>query len=112
MTPPRTTSKPCSGVWVSSSWSLGKIVDAVADLLSVPNFNNAGHNDKLKLFRSVDGGSLCEDMSVVLKTLLDKEEVFNGDNLILEYVGADVSFIEIKVSVIFLKSNMKYNILH
>ena len=95
MTPPKTTSKPCSGVWVSSSWSLGKIVDAVAHILSVPNFNNAGHNDKLKLFRSVDGGSLCEDMSVVLKTLLDKEEVFNGDNLILEYVGADVSFIEI-----------------
>lgn len=74
---------------------MGKIVDSVADTLSIPNFNNMGDREKLKLFRSVDGVSVCEDMSLGVKTILDNEDLFNGDKVFLEYVENDASVIDI-----------------
>ena len=74
---------------------MGKVVDSIADTLGVPNFNNVGDRDKLKLFRSVDGVSVCEDMSTVVKTIIDSEELFNGDKVILEYVENNESIIDI-----------------
>ena len=75
---------------------MGKVVDSIAATLSVQNNNNSSNCDKLKLFRNADGTSVCGDMSVPLKTLLDSEELFNGDNIILEYVANDVESIETK----------------
>ena len=74
---------------------MGKVVDSVADILTVPNFNNVGDRDKLKLFRSADGVSVCEDMSIGVKAIIDSEELFNGDKVILEYVENNESVIEI-----------------
>ena len=74
---------------------MGKVVDSVADILGVPNFNNVGDRDKLKLFRSVDGVSVCEDMSTVVKAIIDSEELFNGDKVILEYVEKNELVIDI-----------------
>ena len=74
---------------------MGKVVDSIADTLGVPNFNNVGDRDKLKLFRSVDGVSVCEDMSTGVKTIIDSEELFNGDKVILEYVENNESIIDI-----------------
>lgn len=87
VTPPKITGKPASGVWVSNKWVMGKVVDTVADLLSVQNFNNVAEKEKLKLFRKTDGQSVCEDMSATLKSVLENEELFNGDNVILEYIA-------------------------
>ena len=74
---------------------MGKVVDSIADTLGVPNFNNVGDKDKLKLFRSVDGVSVCEDMSTVVKAIIDSEELFNGDKVILEYVENNESIIDV-----------------
>ena len=74
---------------------MGKVVDSIADTLGVPNFNNVGDRDKLKLFRSVDGVSVCEEMSTGVKTIIDSEELFNGDKVILEYVENNESIIDI-----------------
>lgn len=74
---------------------MGKIVDSIADSLSVPNFNNSGDRERLKLFRGVDGVSVCEDMSAPVKNVLDSEELFNGDKVILEYVENNASSIDI-----------------
>ena len=74
---------------------MGKVVDSIADTLGVPNFNNVGDRDKLKLFRSVDGVSVCEDMSTGVKAIIDSEELFNGDKVILEYVENNESIIDI-----------------
>ena len=74
---------------------MGKVVDSIADTLGVPNFNNVGDKDKLKLFRSVDGVSVCEDMSTGVKAIIDSEELFNGDKVILEYVENNESVIDI-----------------
>ena len=96
VTPPKTSAKSASGVWVSSGWVMGRVVDSIADTLAVQNFNNVGNKEKLKLFRGVDGVSVCEDMSVGLKTVLEAEELFNGDKVILEYVSNDESNIEVQ----------------
>ena len=74
---------------------MGKVVDSIADTLGVPNFNNVGDKDKLKLFRSVDGVSVCEDMSMGVKAIIDSEELFNGDKVILEYVENNESIIDV-----------------
>ena len=74
---------------------MGKVVDSIADTLGVPNFNNVGDRDKLKLFRSVDGVSVCEDMSTGVKAIIDSEDLFNGDKVILEYVENNESIIDI-----------------
>jgi len=41
---------------------------------------------------SCSGQQICEDMSEPLKEVLKKEELFNGDSVILDYVknNADV----------------------
>ena len=76
-------------------WVMGKIVDNISDTLSILNFNNMGDREKLKLFRSVDGVSVCEDMSLDVKTILDKEDLFNGDKVLLEYVENNEDTIDI-----------------
>ncbi len=80
------------GAFVSKLWSLGRVVDAVSELAKVENKNNVGGAEKLVLFRHADGKNLCrcisgsEGASVALSRLLDSEELFTGDAVVLEYV--------------------------
>jgi hypothetical protein len=78
---------PSAGVFVSENWCLGKVIDCVADLCKVENKNNIANQPKLKLFRHQDGAGLSCDMQTTLKELSIKEEIYNGDCLILEYVS-------------------------
>jgi len=92
VTPPKESGKSPSGVWVSNRWVMGRVVDSLAVSLGVKNENNVVGKDRIKLFRAADGKSICEDMSEGLEGLVTKEELFNGDSVILEYVkdNADV----------------------
>ncbi len=91
--PPMTKhgSKPPCGVFVSQSWSLGRVVDAAAELSGVDNRNNVADADKLSLFRHADGKDLCglKGVGAELRELLDSEELFNGDVVVLEFVSKD-----------------------
>ena len=89
-------------------WVMGKIVDNISDTLSIPNFNNMGDREKLKLFRSVDGVSVCEDMSLGVKTILDKEDLFNGDKVLLEYVENNEDTIDISWGPLVRKVQLYY----
>ena len=89
-------------------WVMGKIVDNISDTLSIPNFNNMGDREKLKLFRSVDGVSVCEDMSLDVKTILDKEDLFNGDKVLLEYVENNEDTIDISWGPLVRKVQLYY----
>merc|ERR1712096_57365 len=96
VTPPKETGKAAAGVWVSNKWVMGRVVDSLAASLGAKNENNVVGKDKIKLFRAADGKSVCEDMSEVLETAVAKEELFNGDSVVLEYVkdNSDVIVIE------------------
>eukprot|EP00092_Neocalanus_flemingeri_P023547 GFUD01025535.1.p1 GENE.GFUD01025535.1~~GFUD01025535.1.p1 ORF type:complete len:267 (-),score=66.84 GFUD01025535.1:2-802(-) len=96
VTPPKETGKGSVGVWVSNRWVMGRVVDSLAASLGVKNENNVVGKDKVKLFRAADGKSVCEDMSEVLEGVVTKEDLFNGDSVILEYVKDNAAVIEIE----------------
>jgi len=96
VTPPKETGKAAAGVWVSNKWVMGRVVDSLAASLGAKNENNVVGKDKIKLFRAADGKSVCEDMSEVLETAVAKEELFNGDSVVLEYVKDNSDVIEIE----------------
>lgn len=96
VTPPKLYNKQSSGVWISEKWVIGRVIDFIADTLGVKNENNVSGKKKLKIFRSSDGKSVCEDMSVQLSKLLSDEEIFNGDSVIFEYAENDVDFYELE----------------
>jgi len=96
VTPPRETGKIPVGVWVSNKWVMGRVVDSLTSSLGVKNENNILGKDKIKIFRAADGKSVCEDMSEVLKEALAKEELFNGDSILLEYVKDNADVIDIE----------------
>ena len=73
---------------------MGRVVDSIADRLGVTNKNNVAGAEKLLLFRLGDGLSLCGDMSECVESLLEREEIFNGDSVVLEYVVEDVDRLE------------------
>ena len=75
---------------------MGKVIDSLAATLGVQNNNNLQHEDKLKLFRSLDGASVSEDTSQQLENVLSSQELFNGDSVHLQYVAeADCKTISI-----------------
>jgi hypothetical protein len=96
VTPPKISGKSPTGIWVSNKWVMGRVVDSLAASLGVKNENNVVGKDKVKLFRAADGKSVCEDMSEVLKELLTKEELFNGDSVVLEYVKDNADVIDVE----------------
>jgi len=73
------------GCWVSSTWTIGKVVDSLAQHTGTVNQNNVAGANKLKMVRADDGSRLCERMDRVLGDMVKEEEVLNGDNIILVY---------------------------
>ena len=85
VSPPKALGRPAAGAWVSSAWTVGRVVDSLAAGLGVTNRNNVAGADRLVLARAGEGAALTTDMAEVLKELVDREEIFNGDSVMLEY---------------------------
>jgi len=82
--PPQSCKKPAMGCFVCKNWSLGKTIDALADLTGTKNRNNVPDAPKLRLFRGEDE-RVAGDLDVKLAMLLSSEALFNGDSICLEY---------------------------
>ncbi|TRY61983.1 hypothetical protein TCAL_10715 [Tigriopus californicus] len=90
---PLAKSQPPVGVFVSQQWSLGRVIDAVAEVGGVDNQNNVDKAPKLRLFRFQDGTNLSSllELAQPVGELLAQEHVFNGDTVILERkTGSDM----------------------
>eukprot|EP00095_Tigriopus_kingsejongensis_P010547 snap_masked-scaffold349_size200065-processed-gene-1.16 protein:Tk10547 transcript:snap_masked-scaffold349_size200065-processed-gene-1.16-mRNA-1 annotation:"an1-type zinc finger protein 1 isoform 2" len=87
---PRAHGKAAQGVFVSRQWCLGRVIDAVAQVCQVDNKNNRVDAPHLRLFRYQDGRNLCDlvDLGDNVNKLVEAEDLFNGDCLILEYLSA------------------------
>lgn len=59
----------------------------------MPNYNDRGRSPQLSLHRVSDGSSL-KPLDATLKTLLDAEEIYDGQALILEYGEKGTEFLE------------------
>uniref|UniRef100_A0A2P2HX67 AN1-type zinc finger protein 1-like n=1 Tax=Hirondellea gigas TaxID=1518452 RepID=A0A2P2HX67_9CRUS len=69
-------------VCVSSSWSVGKALDAIADLAKISNHNNIGGERVLQLYRHHDGSLL--PAQTVITELLATNGLCNGETIVLE----------------------------
>ncbi|GJQ76568.1 hypothetical protein Trydic_g2265 [Trypoxylus dichotomus] len=78
-----------SPVFVSKTWSIGRAIDAIAEEIKVPNNNNQATALKLRLFRGDNGQILTASMFEKIEDLLNKQNIINGQSLILEYVLND-----------------------
>ncbi|XP_066992532.1 AN1-type zinc finger protein 1 [Anabrus simplex] len=85
--PPLSTKSMGKAVFVSRQWSVGRVIDAVADICGVSNRNNCLQAPKLRLFSQADGRIVCSSLEKKLDDLLTTEVLYNGEKLILEYVS-------------------------
>jgi len=81
--PPQETGKAAQGCFVSKNWSIGKIIDSLADSTKTVNKNNVTSARKLRIFRN--GEILGCPLDTPLNTMLESEAVLNGDTLDLDY---------------------------
>ena len=72
--------KAPEAVFVSNLWSVGKCVDYIASVCRIPNHNNQAGRPHLAL------GPFRDQMDAILKDLLQKQELFNGQTITLHYV--------------------------
>jgi predicted nucleic acid binding AN1-type Zn finger protein len=81
--PPQETGKPGQGCFVSKNWSIGKIIDSLADSTKTVNENNITFARKLRIFRN--GDMLGCTLDTTLDSLIESESILNGDTLDLDY---------------------------
>ena len=73
-------------VFVSKLFSVGKIIDVLADLCQIENPNNSSNSSKkLRIFRRIDGDIWSTDLTEILESMILAEKAFNGESIILEY---------------------------
>ncbi|NXD12329.1 ZFAN1 protein, partial [Nothocercus nigrocapillus] len=91
---PKGSKEKSKPMFFCSKWSIGKVVDCAASLASLKNDNNKSTAQKLRLCHTVSGEALPFEHT--LETwLFDKEcPLYNGGNVILEYLDNEVLFIE------------------
>ncbi|NXR78441.1 ZFAN1 protein, partial [Pycnonotus jocosus] len=84
-------SKP---MFFCSKWSIGKVVDFAASLAGLKNDNNKSTSQKLRLCHTASGEALPFEHT--LETWLSDKDypLYNGGNIILEYLDNDVLLIE------------------
>ncbi|XP_009866734.1 PREDICTED: AN1-type zinc finger protein 1-like, partial [Apaloderma vittatum] len=84
-------SKP---MFFCSKWSVGKVVDFAASIASLKNDNNKSTSQKLRLCHAASGEALPFEHT--LETWLSDKDypLYNGGNIILEYLDNEVLFLE------------------
>merc|ERR1712062_833044 len=76
-----TTKEDLTPVYVCSKWPFGRVLDFVIDTMGIKR------NQKLSLIKSIDGQVVTNELDKILEEMIKDEEIFNGDILILDYVG-------------------------
>ncbi|KAL3858582.1 hypothetical protein ACJMK2_008855 [Sinanodonta woodiana] len=71
-------------MYFSKVWSVGHVVDCIADKVGLRNDNNLQHSKKLRLFTSDNGNLLPTEQT--LENLVQEDILFSGSSVILKYV--------------------------
>ncbi|XP_064599072.1 LOW QUALITY PROTEIN: AN1-type zinc finger protein 1-like [Liolophura sinensis] len=79
-------------MFFSKTWSIGRIIDNIATLCDLRNDNNTAALKKLRLFDGDSGRLLLT--SECVDSFLNKEELFSGSTVILEYVNEGIDVID------------------
>ncbi|XP_026860160.2 AN1-type zinc finger protein 1 isoform X1 [Electrophorus electricus] len=81
-------------MFFSSKWSVGKVVDFAASQASLKNSNNMLTAMKLRLCHPETGEALKMDASLQSLLSLPDLPLYNGGNVILEYLDSESSGVE------------------
>ncbi|XP_030750691.1 AN1-type zinc finger protein 1-like [Sitophilus oryzae] len=73
-------------VFVSKTWSLGRVTDAITVECKLQNNNNKSTEKKLRLFKHEGNTIVSNNMSCNLDKLLNEHSIVNGENLVIAYV--------------------------
>lgn len=73
------------GAFVSVSWTMGKAIDSIADLLGIPNSNNVSSSEKLRMFHHNSGLVVSDQMDMSLSELFKSNNLIDGQSIIFEY---------------------------
>ena len=87
--PRESKTSPAVGAFVSRKWSMGRVIDALASSCGVQNRNNVAGTKKLRVFRFQDGHNLSLELEKPMEQLVEGEQVFNGDSVVLEYMDEE-----------------------
>lgn len=75
-------------LFISSKWSLGRVLDSICDTCNIKNDNNKLGDAKLRIFRQLDGYCISPlKMDVEMNDLISKEILLEGDKLVVEYIS-------------------------
>ncbi|CAG4959181.1 unnamed protein product [Parnassius apollo] len=78
-------------IFISSKWSLGRVLDSICDTCNIKNDNNKFGDVKLRLFRQLDGYCVSPwKMDIEMADLIKNEILMEGDKLVVEYISNDV----------------------
>ncbi|XP_051052729.1 AN1-type zinc finger protein 1 isoform X2 [Phodopus roborovskii] len=75
-------------------WSIGKVVDVAASLASLRNENNKLTAKKLRLCHIPSGEALPLDHTLEAWITKEDNPLYNGGNVILEYLNDDEQFVK------------------
>lgn len=78
-------------MFFSSKWSVGKVVDYAASLASLKNNNNIQNAKKLRLCHCQTGEAFRMDATLLSLLAHPETPLYNGGNVILEYMDNDCS---------------------
>lgn len=73
-------------VFVSKTWSVGRIIDAIAVECKLRNNNNKSTEKKLRLFKQDNKQLITKNLSTCMVELLNCGHIIDGETLIIEYV--------------------------
>lgn len=87
---------PAVPLFTSKTWTVGRTIDLFAVRLKIENRNDKSNAPKLRLFKLEDGVHLSNQMDQVIGRMVTDGLVFNGDSLVLHYVDATKTPVEIE----------------
>ncbi|BFZ19474.1 hypothetical protein BsWGS_22513 [Bradybaena similaris] len=91
---PLESKKSSVPLFFSKVWTIGKIIDVIAERTSLSNYNNTGVEQKLRLFHGDLGSRLLTDKQ--LRELMSDDQIclLNGSTLILEHASDEVHVLD------------------
>ncbi|KAH9504950.1 AN1-type zinc finger protein 1 [Bulinus truncatus] len=91
---PQEVKKPPCALFFSKVWKIGRVIDVIADKVSITNRNNTSFEKKLCLFHADTGVKLPTGQSLVEIMNTEDYLLLNGSSLILEQVPVSVDQLE------------------
>ncbi|XP_075439137.1 AN1-type zinc finger protein 1 isoform X1 [Ascaphus truei] len=91
---PRGVQEKSKPMFFSKKWSVGKVVDYAASLASLKNDNNKAAAKKLRVCHTESGEVLPLDSTLEMWISSSENPLYNGGNIILEYLDNESHIIE------------------